>query len=459
MGATTSASRDVPRVIAGLNARIDRLPRWGLSYGVFFIIGISYFFAFYDINAISFTLPVLTKEFGLSGVWLALPVTMNLLGYMIGAYGLGSVADALGRRTALLLTVIILTIGGVLSALSWNGASLTVFRFITGLGTGAELSVAATILTELSPTRVRGRYLQINYLWGALGLSVTPFTAIALLAVPGIGWRLVFLGGAIVAFMSIFLRGRFLPESPRWLVLRDRFDDAENLVREMERHAERRSGQPLPAPADVPPEEELKGFPTLQLLKRPYLGRMIVALAFWAFWYVTVYAYLGYEPTLIIKMGLSTPNGLLFSALSDIAIPVGAVVALLVVDLWQRKFLVSIMAFVFTVALIVMAISSDSIVLFVGAFFSSMMVAANSIGYVYTAEAFPTRVRATATSIGDGVGHLGGVVAPFIVVAAMDPLGARGTFTLMAAFVCVSGLVIVIGGVRTTRAALTRIAQ
>lgn len=459
MDATTAASQDAPRMIAGLNARIDRLPRWGLTYGVFFVVGVSYFFAFYDISAISFTLPVLEKQFALTGVWLALPVTMNLLGYMIGAYGLGSVADALGRRTALLITVIVLTIGGVLSALSWNGASLTVFRFITGLGTGAELSVAATILTELSPTRVRGRYLQINYLWGALGLAVTPFAAIALLQVPGIGWRFVFLAGALVAFVSIFVRGRFLPESPRWLVVKNRFDDAETLVQRMERGAEERSGQPLPAPAEVPAEEEVKGFPTLQLFRQPYLARMVVTLAFWAFWYVTVYAYLGYEPTLIINMGLSTPSGLLFAALGDIAIPVGAIVALLVVDLWHRKFLVALVAFIYTAALLLMAISVNSILLFIGAFFSSMMVAANSIAYVYTAEVFPTRVRATATSVGDGIGHVGGVVAPFIVVAAMSPLGARGTFALLAGFVCVSGLVIVIGGIRTTGAALTRLAQ
>jgi putative MFS transporter len=459
MDTTAAASPDARHVIADLNARIDRLPRWGLTYGVFLVVGVSYFFAFYDISAISFTLPVLTKEFGLSGVWLALPVTMNLLGYMIGAYGLGSVADALGRRTALLITVTVLTIGGVLSALSWNGASLTIFRLIAGLGTGAELSIAATILTEMSPTRVRGRYLQINYLWGALGLAVTPFAAIALLTIPGIGWRFVFLAGALVAFVSIFLRGRFLPESPRWLVAKNRFEDAERLVQQMERTAEERSGQPLPLPAQVPAEEEIKGFPTLQLFRHPYLTRMVVTLAFWAFWYVTVYAYLGYEPTLIIKMGLSTPSGLLFSALGDIAIPVGAIVALLVVDLWQRKYLVALVAFIFTAALLVMAISTGAVILFVGAFFSSMMVAANSIAYVYTAEAFPTRVRATATSVGDGIGHVGGVVAPFIVIAALSPLGARGTFALLAAFVFVSGLVIVIGGIRTTGTALTKLAQ
>jgi putative MFS transporter len=445
--------------IAGLNARIDRLPVWGLSWAVFAVVGLSYFFAFYDISTISYTLPVISKQLGLSGYALALPVTANLAGYVIGAYVLGNFADVIGRRAALLITVAIMTVGGILTALSWNGASLDVFRFITGLGMGSEIALAATILTEFSPASTRGRNLQLNYLWGAVGLAVTPFVAIGLLKIPGAGWRLVFLVGALVAFVTIFIRGRYLPESPRWLVTHGRADEAEELVARMEETARQRSGQKLAPASEVPPEATFKGFPTMALLRPPYRRRLAVTLGFWLVWYITVYAYLGYEPTLLIKMGLSEPSGLLFSALGDIAIPVGAVVALLMVERWQRKYLVAIVAFVFTAALLVMAVSSSGGLLFVGAFFSSMMVAANSVAYVYTAESFPTRARATATSIGDGVGHIGGVVAPFIVVTAMSGFGARWTFTLLAAIVLISGLIISLGGIKTTGAELTRVAR
>lgn len=445
--------------IAGLNARIDRLPVWGLSWAVLAVVGLSYFFAFYDISTIAFTLPVVSKQFGLSGYALALPVTANLVGYVIGAYALGNIADVIGRRAALLITVVILTVGSILTALSWNGLSLDVFRFITGLGMGAEIALAATILTEFSPARKRGRNLQLNYLWGAVGLAVTPFVAIGLLTVPRFGWRLVFLAGGLVAFITIFIRGRYLPESPRWLITHDRAGEAEDLVARMEETARRRSGQELAPPPEVPPEAAFKGFPTRALLRQPYLGRLAVTLGFWLVWYITVYAYLGYEPTLLIKMGLSQPSGLLYSALGDIAIPVGAIIALLIVERWQRKYLVATVAFVFTAALILMAVSTTGALLFVGAFFSAMMIATNSLAYVYTAESFPTRARATATSIGDGVGHIGGVVAPFIVVAAMSGLGARWTFGLLAVVVCVSGLIILTGGIKTTGTELTRVAS
>jgi putative MFS transporter len=449
---------DQGRQVADLNARIDRLPTWGLSPGVFVVVGLSYFFAFYDISTIAVTLPVLTKLFQLTGFELALPVTLNLAGYVIGAYGLGNVADIVGRKGALLITVAILALGSLLTALSWNAASLIAFRFLTGLGMGAEIALAATILTELSPTRARGRNVQINYLWGAFGLAVTPFVAIGLLSLGDIGWRLVFLVGALVAFMAIFVRGRYLPESPRWLVTHGRAREAEAMVSEMERTARERSGRDLPATPEVPSEQAFKEFPTLTLLRRPYVRRLAVTLGFWFVWYITVYGYLGYEPLLLIRMGLSQPSGLLTTALGDLAIPIAAVVALLIVELWQRKYIVAAVAFLFTAALIVMALSPNGAVLFLGAFFSSFAVAANSVAYVYTAESFPTRARATATSIGDGVGHVGGVIAPFIVVGALAAFGARPTFGMMAGIVLLSGLIILIGGIRTTGTELTRIA-
>lgn len=315
-------------------------------------------------------------------------------------------------------------------------------------------------MTEFSPSRQRGRNLQYNYLWGAAGLGVTPFAALLFLNIPLIGWRFVFAAGALVAVMTIFLRSRYLSESPRWLALHGRADEAEMLVDQMESTAVQRTGTALPQVPQVPAAEAFEGFPTAALFRRPYLGRMLLTLAFWSVWYITVYAYLGYEPTMLIHMGLSTPSGLLYSALGDLAIPVGAVVVLLLADTWQRKYWIAMVTFVFGAALIVMATSTSSGALFVGVFFSAaMMIAANSMAYVYTAEAFPTRARATATSIGDGVGHIGGAVAPFIVAASLAAMGARGTFWLLAAIVVVSGFIILIGGIRTTGENLTEIAS
>lgn len=445
---------------AELNARIDRLPGWGLSPAVFVVVGLSYFFAFYEISAISYTLPTLTERFNLTEAQTAYPVAANLLAYAIGAYVVGNISDSRGRRVGLLITVMILTVGGFLTAFSWDVWSLTAFRLITGLGTGAEIALASAIMTEFSPSKLRGRYLQINYLWGAAGLAATPFVAIFLQnAFPGIGWRLVFALGGLVAVMLVFMRGRYLPESPRWLALNGREEEAERMVTAMEERVRERTERELPAVPEVRAERRAEGLPTLQLFKPPYLQRALVVLGFWFMWYVTVYAFLGYYPTILIERGLSESSGLLYSALGQLAIPIGGVIALLLVEVGQRKYFISIVAFVFAAALAVAAVSTSGFMLWLGGFLCSMMVAANAVGYLYTAEIFPTRARATATSVGDGFGHVGGVIAPFIVVFGLGALGGSATLWIMAGFVLVSGLIMLLGGIRTTGEGLTDIAD
>jgi len=445
---------------AELNARIDRLPRWGLSPVVFLIVGLSFFFAFYEISAIAYTLPTLIRRFDITEAQTAYPVAANLLAYAIGAYVLGNIADSMGRRRALLLTVIVLTLGGILTALSWDVWSLSAFRFVTGFGVGAEIAIAATIMSEFSPSRLRGRYLQMNYLWGALGLATTPFVAIALLnAFPGIGWRLVYVLGALVAMLLLFMRGRWLPESPRWLILNGREQEAERLVEGMEERCRSAIGHDLPPVPTVHAEARAEGLPTMQLFQPPYLGRALVVLGFWLTWYVTVYAFLGYYPTILTERGLSESSGLLYSALGQMAIPIGAILALLLVEVGQRKYYISTVAFVFAAALALAALSTSGFLLWLGSFIASMMVAANAVGYLYTAEIFPTRARATATAVGDGFGHIGGVIAPFIVVWALGAVGGTGALWIMAAFVFVSGSIILLGGIKTTGERLTELAN
>jgi putative MFS transporter len=90
---------------------------------------------------------------------------------------LSSAADDIGRRRALALSVLLLFIGSILTALSWNLESLAIFRAVTGLGMGAEISLAATIMTELSPPRIRGRGVALNVFWGGVGLAAHPGSA------------------------------------------------------------------------------------------------------------------------------------------------------------------------------------------------------------------------------------------------------------------------------------------
>ncbi|MBU8877520.1 MFS transporter [Bacillus sp. FJAT-29790] len=454
----TRVVSDIGKHISEINARIDRLPALGLGRFTFLVIGLSYFFVYFDISVIGFTLPKLTEVFNLTATQAAYPVTLYLLGYVVGDYLLSLVADRLGRRKALLYTVLIVAVGGLFSAFAWDLWSLAIFRFITGVGTGAEIAIASTIVTEFSPSKTRGKYLQLMYFWGAAGLTITPFISLALIDLDN-GWRIIFGLGALVAVILIFMRSRYLPESPRWLILNGKSEEAEQLVSEMEHNVRRKTGMELPPVPVVPPEEEARGSITKTLFLPPYLNRTVVTLAFWLVWLITTYAYLSYAPTILIEAGNTASSGLLFTALGYLGTPVGALIALLLIDKMERKYFMFLVTLAFAIGLCIMTITSSNLFVISGAFICSMMVAANSAGYVYMAEIYPTRVRTTGVAITEGGGQIGGIIAPFLTVALLAQIGGIGTLYVLAAIVLFSGFIILIGGMKTTGKELTKIAD
>jgi putative MFS transporter len=437
--------------IDGLNARIDRLPGFPLSGAVRVVLALLYFFAFYDITVIGVALPTIAKDLDLSTAELSIPVTTNLVGYVVGAYLFSTLADYLGRRRALIFTLSVLSIGGLLTGFSWNVGSLSGFRFIVGIGTGALISLGSTYVSEVMPARTRGRLTQVNMFWAGVGLGVAPWIALPLLGLSGAGWRILLALGTLAIVPIVLIR--YLPESPRWLAATGRSDAAEDVVAGMESRVLRTSKlTALPAVPSLSGSEITEsGFPTMTLLRRPYVSRILIVLAFWVAWYVASYGVLGYEPTLLANMGLSEPKSVLLTAIGDIAFPVGALLAYFFIDRIERRTAIALISGVFTVALVLFAIgSSVGIIIAAGLLFSLTIVPGAAAGYTYTSEIFPTHARASAMSLGDGLGHLGGVFAPAITLAALAAWGGHGSFWLLAAFGFVGFLVIAVGGIRET---------
>lgn len=201
-----------------LLARLDRIPVWALPRRYLAIIGIGYFFVFYDIADIGYALPAISKEFGLTGsegVFVA--VAVGLAGYVVGSIGIGSLSDRFGRYRMLILTMTLTAIGSLGDAAAQGLTTLVVFRFITGMGVGADLNLVSTYVSELAPARVRGRVTVLTFLVGILGQTVTPFIALALVPNFSYGWRLLFIIGGAIALLGLVVR-TLLPESPRWEV-------------------------------------------------------------------------------------------------------------------------------------------------------------------------------------------------------------------------------------------------
>lgn len=436
-------------IVAELNARMDRLPTWGFGPIIFLLVGGSYFFTFYDITSIGVALPTLVHVFHLTSSQIALPITANLIAYMVGAYGLGTLADYLGRRKALAISLIILGIGSLLTAFAWSLDSLTVFRALIGLGMGAQISLASTIMSELAPARLRGKAISFNLVAAGIGLGVAPFLGLALLGGAN-GWRYVLGLGTVALILLVFVSNRLFPESPRWLAIHDQAGEADRVVQHMERLVEQKTGTTLPPVPNEPSEPVLSKFPTSELLHKPYLRRLIMVFLYWFFKYTGGYAYLAFAPTLLILMGLSEPKGLLFTAIGGIMFPIGALMGSFMTDRWQRKYLVAIGESVGIVGMVILAFSHTSLEVIIGELIAGFWVFFSvSFSYPYTAEVFPTRARATGMAVGDGLGHLGAAIQPLIVVALIATVGARMTWWFVALMLALAVAVILFGGLPT----------
>src|SRR5579884_1493178 len=207
-----------------VTARLDRIPVWPYERKLLWVVGAGYFFAFFDIVTISFAAPVIAKQFHVSKATVTLSVTSSLIGYIIGAFADSTIADKWGRRLSLAISVAVFSVGTVLAAVSTNVTELIIFRFISGLGIGAEIAAVTTYIGELSPARLRGRYTSWATTAAYAGFAVVPFVARALVPNFASGWRILFLIGALGGVTILFMR-RDLPASPRWLVSHGRVEE------------------------------------------------------------------------------------------------------------------------------------------------------------------------------------------------------------------------------------------
>ncbi|MFP3293363.1 MAG: MFS transporter, partial [Nitrososphaeria archaeon] len=133
-------------------ARLDSLNTWPWPLSLLVIIGIGYFFDLYDVLTLGVAAPYMGPQLGVSPVTLSSIGSMVvLIGYTVGALLYAHIADTVGRKTGLLITLLTYSVGSILTAVSTSVLEVYIWRFITGLGIGAELSIAAAYLSEMAP--------------------------------------------------------------------------------------------------------------------------------------------------------------------------------------------------------------------------------------------------------------------------------------------------------------------
>src|SRR5438128_11810519 len=239
-------TRNNPSMAAGewiesyVPARLDRMPwsRW--HWLIVISLGATWILDGLEVTLAGSLGGILTRRetLGLTDTQVGASATFYLVGAVIGALLFGYGTDRLGRKKLFFVTVAVYLIATGLTAFSWNFASYAFFRALTGAGIGGEYAAINSAIDELIPARVRGRVdLMINgsyWLGAALGSAATVVLLDPRWLPVWLGWRLSFGIGATLGLVVIFFR-RWIPESPRWLMIHGRNAEAEQIVDEVER--------------------------------------------------------------------------------------------------------------------------------------------------------------------------------------------------------------------------------
>jgi MFS family permease len=425
--------------------RMDRIPVWAFPNSFLAIIGLGYFFTFYDITNIGFAMPAIASQFSLTGsesLFVALAV--GLIGYIVGSYMIGTLSDRYGRFNMMMLTMVLTAIGAFGDAAAAGIITLAAWRFITGMGVGADLNLVSTYIGELAPPNKRGHISVLTFLVGIVGQAVTPFIALALVPNFVIGWRVLFAIGGVIALIAIAVRSR-LPESPRWLVLHGRLDDADTVVTRMEKFA-RSKGTKLPKPKPSSVKDEQGKFPTSYLFKKRYALRLLVFILMWFFWYIGNYGFLGDAATLLSAQGITVANSILFLAVGAVGYPVGAIIMLRLADKFERKLLILSAAITWLVGMALIGSLAGTVAIIAGSFLAALSLGMYlQVAYTFTAESFPTRARASGFALSDGIGHIGGAVGALVLPLLVLHFGFQIGFTTIGVTGLIAGLLALAG--------------
>jgi putative MFS transporter len=450
-----------------LLARMDRLPRWPLPRFDLVILGVAYFFVFYDISDIGFGMPAIVEQFHLSENDVKfVAIAIGLLGYIVGSLLIGAFADRRGRRLAFLTALAVSAVGSAGSAFATGIISLSIWRFLTGMGVGAALNLASTYVGELAPASQRGRISVRMFMIGIIGQAITPFVALALVPNFEIGWRILFLIGALIGLAGLVF-GMRLPESPRWLIQKGRLEEAEAMVGSMEQRFDPKDLAASVAALSggfegTPPTDEDVGHPVStmhELTHGRYGWAALTMIIMWFLWYIGNYGFLGDAATLFSTHGLGIGSSILYLAVGAIGYPVGAGIMVVTADKIERKYLIFGATVVWLIGMLMIATLANAAIVTIGSFLASLALGSYlQVAYTFTAERFPTRLRARGFAVADGGGHLGGAVGALL----LPTLVTGTTFFIGFAVIGVTGLVaglIALAGPKTSGRSLEKLSK
>ena len=402
-----------------VSAVIDRRPVGAIQVVVLSLCGFVMFLDGFDTQALSFAVPVLAKEWGLTPTQVGPLLSAAILGLMVGYLALSPLANRVGHRRVIIFATAGFGFMTLLCSMASGPTELIVLRFLTGTGLGAAIPSLVALTSEFAPRRRRASFVLFIYCWLALGFVAAGL--VSGLVIPQFGWRTMFVIGGTLPLVLLIVLVVFLPDSPRYLLTRPA--SAQRL-----RTLLLRIDPSLPATTvigldaeDATASSRARSM-VVELLRRRWLASTLLLwaaltanlAAFYSIqsWMPSIVGSFGQEPTVIIAATVLTS--------------VGGIVAAAVIGPSMDRFnpflilgSVYILGSVFIVIL-GFSLDGDAWLLLTAAFVAGTCVTGGQMSIVAAASlVYSVRLRSTGVGWALGIGRLGGIVGPILVGTAL----------------------------------------
>jgi MFS transporter, putative metabolite:H+ symporter len=414
---------------AELIARIESVPfsKWHIRPRV--IMGSATFFDAFTALSLASATPVLVRLWNLTPGEVGYLLAASYFGQFAGALIFGWLGERIGRVMSATYATLIMAVVSLACAFTGNFSQMFVCRIIQGIGVGGEMPVAATYINELSRAHGRGRFFMLYELIFPIGFLAAAVAGAQF--VPIYGWNILFLIGAVPGLVITYMVSR-LPESPRWLIRKGRYAEAEAIIRSLEASTDRRNpvaAQPLSLAASQKSRWS-------ELFSPFYRRRTLIVWAIWATAYGVTNGLNNWMPTLYNTVyHLPLQASLNFALLTNATQILVLLVCVFVIDRIGRKSWMTVSFVIGGLLLLPLGLfGADDVtrvVIFVTLSYG-VMSTINTVLYLYTPEIYPTRIRAIGTAAATCWLRLASAAGPLVVGVIMVSYGISSVFLMFA---------------------------
>jgi benzoate transport len=365
-----------------------------------------------DVLAISYTAPVISRSWHISSTELGIVFSTGLIGMAVGALVLGPIGDYIGRRPALLVNLIVMTIGMVATAYATNVTTLMIWRIVTGLGIGGILASTNTMVAEYAPEKYKNLALSCMHMgYPAGGVISSP---IAAWLIETHGWQSVFLAGSLLSGAMVLVVLFWVPESIDYYLIKRPANALDKINTTLKKMGRATLSVLPPAPAPAPHLENSTA--VMAIIRKPFTGQTLILWTAFFFYFMTLYFVLNWVPELIVQSGFTRGQGVYGNFWINLFGVAGGLVVGYVSTMVGLRSMTRIFLLIGVVGMIMFG--------FVGANLIGMYTACSVIGfallgvvsglYSTSARMYPADIRNSGVALAIGFGRAGAIIGPAV---------------------------------------------